>query len=85
VSPTTAATTTVDYDPFPPDFYTSDPFGVYRWMRDEEGTCGTCETAVLDGVPDHRDSVLDESERQANDSMMICVSRGRSDRLVLDL
>ena len=50
-----------------------------------EGTCGTCETAVLDGVPDHRDSVLDESERKANDCMMICVSRARSDRLVLDL
>jgi ferredoxin-NADP reductase len=50
-----------------------------------EGTCGTCETAVLEGVPDHRDSVLDESERQANNCMMICVSRARSDRLVLDL
>ena len=32
-----------------------------------EGTCGTCETAVLDGVPDHRDSVLDEAERRAGD------------------
>src|SRR6267142_2222800 len=30
-----------------------------------EGTCGTCETAVLSGVPDHRDSVLTEEERQA--------------------
>ncbi len=50
-----------------------------------EGTCGTCETAVLDGVPDHRDSVLSDEERQANDCMMICVSRARGDRLVLDL
>jgi cytochrome P450/ferredoxin-NADP reductase len=50
-----------------------------------EGTCGTCETVVLEGVPDHRDSVLDETERQANDCMMICVSRARSERLVLDL
>lgn len=50
-----------------------------------EGTCGTCETAVLAGVPDHRDSVLDESERAANDCVMICVSRSRTDRLVLDL
>jgi ferredoxin len=50
-----------------------------------EGTCGTCETAVLDGVPDHRDSVLDEAERKANDCMLICVSRSCTERLVLDL
>jgi ferredoxin len=50
-----------------------------------EGTCGTCETPVLDGVPDHRDSVLDEDEKQANDCMMICVSRACTARLVLDL
>jgi cytochrome P450/ferredoxin-NADP reductase len=50
-----------------------------------EGTCGTCETAVLEGVPDHRDSVLGEEERRAGDCMMICVSRACSDRLVLDL
>ena len=50
-----------------------------------EGTCGTCETAVLDGVPDHRDSVLTAAERAADDVMMICVSRSRSPRLVLDL
>ena len=51
----------------------------------EEGTCGTCETTVLDGVPDHRDSVLDESERAGNSCMMICVSRACTPRLVLDL
>ena len=50
-----------------------------------EGTCGTCETTVLEGVPDHRDSVLDRAERQANDCMMICVSRSCTERLVLDL
>jgi ferredoxin-NADP reductase len=50
-----------------------------------EGTCGTCETAVLEGVPDHRDSVLDEDEKAANDCMMICVSRACTPRLVLDL
>ncbi|WP_182903465.1 PDR/VanB family oxidoreductase [Microbispora sp. H10830] len=50
-----------------------------------EGTCGTCETAVLGGVPDHRDDLLTEEEREAGDVMFICVSRARSDRLVLEL
>jgi ferredoxin len=50
-----------------------------------EGTCGTCETQVLDGEPDHLDSVLSEEERREGSCMMICVSRSRTDRLVLDL
>jgi ferredoxin-NADP reductase len=50
-----------------------------------EGTCGTCETAVLAGKPDHRDSLLTEEERAAADTMMICVSRSCGDQLVLDL
>jgi ferredoxin-NADP reductase len=51
----------------------------------EEGTCGTCETGVLAGVPDHRDSVLTPAERAAGDIMMLCVSRAKTPRLVLDL
>jgi ferredoxin-NADP reductase len=50
-----------------------------------EGTCGTCETDVLDGDPDHRDSLLTEEERAAGDTMLICVSRSCGPRLVLDL
>ncbi|MBW8795234.1 MAG: oxidoreductase [Streptomyces sp.] len=50
-----------------------------------EGTCGTCETDVLEGEPDHRDSVLTEEERAAGETMLICVSRCRGGRLVLDL
>jgi ferredoxin-NADP reductase len=50
-----------------------------------EGVCGTCEVEVLEGEVDHRDSVLSEAERAANDGMMICVSRSRSERLVLDI
>jgi ferredoxin len=50
-----------------------------------EGICGTCETAVLEGSPDHRDSVLDDDEKAENDCMMICVSRSLSEKLVLDL
>lgn len=51
----------------------------------EEGTCGTCETTILEGVADHRDSLLTEAERTAGQTMMICVSRALSDRLVLDI
>ncbi|MFD5159378.1 PDR/VanB family oxidoreductase [Streptomyces hawaiiensis] len=50
-----------------------------------EGTCGTCETDVLEGEPDHRDSVLTSDERTAGETMLICVSRCRGKRLVLDL
>jgi ferredoxin-NADP reductase len=50
-----------------------------------EGICGTCETEVVDGDVDHRDSVLNDEEREANEYMMICVSRCRSARLTLDL
>jgi ferredoxin-NADP reductase len=50
-----------------------------------EGICGTCETEVIEGDVDHRDSVLNEEERASNEYMMVCVSRCRSPRLVLDL
>jgi ferredoxin-NADP reductase len=50
-----------------------------------EGVCGACETAVLEGIPDHRDSVLTERERASNKTMMVCVSGCIGERLVLDL
>ncbi|OQR62551.1 oxidoreductase [Streptomyces maremycinicus] len=50
-----------------------------------EGTCGTCETDVLEGTPEHRDCVLSPQEREAGETMMICVSRCRGRKLVLDL
>jgi ferredoxin-NADP reductase len=51
----------------------------------EEGVCGTCETAVLAGIPDHRDAVLSAADRAANMTMMICCSGSHSSRLTLDL
>jgi ferredoxin-NADP reductase len=51
----------------------------------QRGICGTCETTVLAGRPDHRDALLDDQEREANDCMYVCVSRSRDPRLVLDL
>ncbi|WP_018331333.1 PDR/VanB family oxidoreductase [Actinomycetospora chiangmaiensis] len=50
-----------------------------------EGTCASCETEVLEGLVDHRDSILSDEERTAGTSMFLCVSRARSARLVLDL
>lgn len=49
-----------------------------------EGTCATCETPVLEGEIDHRDSILSPEERKSGKTMMICVSRAHTDRLVLD-
>lgn len=51
----------------------------------QRGDCGICQTTVLSGIPDHRDVILTDDERAANDVMQICVSRAKSDRLVLDL
>ena len=51
----------------------------------EQGACGTCVATVLEGEPDHQDVYLNESDHRAGDRMMTCVSRSRSDRLVLDL
>ena len=50
-----------------------------------EGMCRTCETTVIEGVPDHRDYVLSGVEREAGRTMMICVSRAKSAMLVLDV
>ena len=49
------------------------------------GTCGTCETFVLAGEPDHRDAVLNAREREENEVMMICVSRCKGTKLTLEL
>ena len=50
-----------------------------------EGICGTCECDVLEGTPDHRDSILSKAERERGDTIMICVSRSLSKKLVLDV
>lgn len=50
-----------------------------------EGVCGTCETRVLEGVPDHRDQFLSKQEQAMNKTIMICCSGSKSGTLVLDL
>jgi tetrachlorobenzoquinone reductase len=49
------------------------------------GVCGTCETTVLAGTPDHRDSILTATERESGKTMMICCSGSLTEKLVLDL
>jgi len=51
----------------------------------QRGDCGICQCDVLEGVPDHRDVVLSQAERDAGEVMQICVSRAKSARLVLDI
>ena len=50
-----------------------------------EGVCGTCETRVLRGTPDHRDMVLSDAEKAAGDRMMVCCSGSKTPELELDL
>ena len=58
--------------------------GIDVMVSCEQGICGTCLTPVLDGVPEHRDDYLTPEERAANDQMLLCCSRARTPRLVLD-
>ncbi len=51
----------------------------------QEGYCGTCEVAVLSGVPEHRDAVLDDAEKASNRRMMICCSGSRTPVIEIDL
>jgi vanillate O-demethylase ferredoxin subunit len=51
----------------------------------QQGVCGVCETVVLEGIPDHRDLVLSESEKASNKTMMICCSGSLTTELALDL
>lgn len=59
--------------------------GVLANYACSEGVCGTCETRVLEGVPDHRDQFLSADERNSNNTIMICCSGSKSPMLVLDL
>ncbi|MGT2477525.1 PDR/VanB family oxidoreductase [Paraburkholderia terrae] len=49
------------------------------------GVCGTCKTAVLGGVPDHRDEYLTDDEKRSNKVVMVCCSGSQTESLCLDL
>lgn len=59
--------------------------GVFVPSSCRQGVCGTCETRVVEGIPDHKDGILSPREQASNRSMMICCSGSKTDRLVLDL
>lgn len=50
-----------------------------------QGVCGSCQTRVLAGVPDHRDGILDDATRARNDCVIVCCSGSRTPELTLDL
>ncbi len=50
-----------------------------------DGVCGTCETTVIEGIPDHRDSFLSDEDKAGNNKIMICCSRSKTPVLTLDL
>jgi len=59
--------------------------GVTIEVSCEQGICGTCLCDVLEGEPDHRDSFLTDEEKADGDQIMLCCSRAKSSKLVLDL
>jgi ferredoxin-NADP reductase len=59
--------------------------GVNVLMSCEQGICGSSETRVLAGTPDHRDQILTEAERRDGKSMMVCCSGSLSECVVLDI
>ncbi len=50
-----------------------------------EGLCGTCEVAVVEGEVDHRDKVLTQAERATHRRMLACCSRAAGAKVVLAL
>ncbi|MBJ3816623.1 oxidoreductase [Shimwellia pseudoproteus] len=59
--------------------------GIAVCVSCKQGICGSCLTGVLEGEPDHRDSYLTEEERADGDQILLCCSRARGPRLVIDL
>lgn len=59
--------------------------GIEVFKSCEEGICGSCVSGVLEGVPDHRDNCLSAADKAAGNQMALCVSRARSEKLVIEL
>ncbi|MGW8374831.1 PDR/VanB family oxidoreductase [Streptomyces sp. ODS28] len=59
--------------------------GVEVFKSCEEGICGSCVSGVLEGTPEHRDNCLSAADRASGTQIALCVSRARTDRLVIEL
>lgn len=66
-------------------FEVLDENGVFLAVSCESGVCGTCQTGVIDGVPDHRDVFLTDKEHAQGKLVMPCCSRSKTSVLELDL
>jgi ferredoxin-NADP reductase len=62
-----------------------DAHGVFVPTSCREGICGSCETRVVSGEIDHRDSILGDAEKRCGETMMICVSRAKRESITLDI
>ena len=51
----------------------------------QRGDCGICQCDVIEGTPEHRDVILTDAEKAANNVMQICVSRSKTPKLVIDI
>lgn len=59
--------------------------GIKVELSCEQGVCGTCMCDVIEGEPDHRDVYLTDEEKESNEQILVCCSRSKSPRLVLDI
>ncbi|WP_299411882.1 cytochrome P450/oxidoreductase [uncultured Sulfitobacter sp.] len=59
--------------------------GIHVRVSCQSGVCGTCLTAVAEGMPDHRDLVQTDLEKASNTQITVCCSRSKTKKLVLDL
>jgi ferredoxin len=58
---------------------------IYPENSCRDGICGTCETRVVSGIPDHRDDLLSDAEQAEGKTMLICISRSLTPNLELDI
>lgn len=59
--------------------------GIMVDMSCEQGVCGTCMCDVIEGIPDHRDVYFTDEEKADNEQIILCCSRSKTPRLVLDI